>query len=386
MTAPRSRRSRSTPRPLSPWSGPTPPRRRPPPRRRSPRPLGDGRRRRRRRATPTAAHRSRVPAGPGRRSVRQRHAAGRVGVQEARRQRRVGGVLPTRRPDGRHQRPLAADAGAVGADPAPSARTPASTSRSTCRCRCWRCSTRTTRRSSSPHVSTGGLNPDGTDATFCEKATYTTDIYGNALAEPETKQICAESKTPPGVFRLKRYEDGQHVSPLGGMKNPWYFNYGIAIHGAQNVPNHPASHGCVRMSNALADVFPTLVEKGNAVYVWGYDGREPEGYTEKEIVAVVQPARPERHDDHHHVDDDSDHHDRADDGRSDDHGARRPRPRRPPLPRRRRLPPRRLRHRPRSPRPRRRLAPAGVDERRSDRRDEQPLRPPRRTSGGSVRR
>jgi peptidoglycan hydrolase-like protein with peptidoglycan-binding domain len=134
------------------------------------------------------------------------------------------------------------------------------------------------------HVSTGELNPDGTDATFCEEATYTTNIRGEALAEPETKEICAEAKTPPGVFRFERYEDGQHRSPLGGMKNPWYFNYGIAIHGAQNVPTHPASHGCVRMSNGLADVFPTLVEKGNAVYVWGYDGREPEGYTEKEML------------------------------------------------------------------------------------------------------
>ena len=143
------------------------------------------------------------------------------------------------------------------------------------------------------HISTGGLNPDGTDATFCEDATYTTDIRGNPLAEPETKAICAESKTPPGVFRLKRYEDGQHVSPLGGMKNPWYFNYGIAIHGAQNVPDHPASHGCVRMSNGLADVFPTLVEKGNAVYVWGYDGREPEGYTEKESTPSFNRPDPD---------------------------------------------------------------------------------------------
>src|SRR4051794_14615182 len=143
------------------------------------------------------------------------------------------------------------------------------------------------------HISTGALNPDGTDATFCETATYTTDIYGNPLDEPEDKPICAESKTPPGVFSLKRYEDGQHVSPLGGMKNPWYFNYGIAIHGAQNVPDHPASHGCVRMSNALADVFPTPVEKGNAVYVWGYDGREPEGYTKAESTPSFNRPDPD---------------------------------------------------------------------------------------------
>ena len=66
-----------------------------------------------------------------------------------------------------------------------------------------------------------------------------------------------------------RYADGLQASPLGGMKNPWYFNYGIAIHGAQNVPDRPASHGAVRISNNLADTFPTLVEKGDAVYVWG---------------------------------------------------------------------------------------------------------------------
>ncbi len=74
------------------------------------------------------------------------------------------------------------------------------------------------------------------------------------------------------------------MSPLGGMKNPWYFNYGIAIHGAQNVPTRPASHGCIRISNTLADVFPDLVERGNAVYVWGHDGKEPEQYTERESL------------------------------------------------------------------------------------------------------
>ena len=120
------------------------------------------------------------------------------------------------------------------------------------------------------HISTGGLNPDGTDATFCEDATYTTDIRGNPLAEPETKAICAESKTPPGVFRLKRYEDGQHVSPLGGMKNPWYFNYGIAIHGAQNVPDHPASHGCARVSNAAIDYMWGANDLPIGLEVWVY--------------------------------------------------------------------------------------------------------------------
>jgi peptidoglycan hydrolase-like protein with peptidoglycan-binding domain len=134
------------------------------------------------------------------------------------------------------------------------------------------------------HISSGELNPDGTPATFCETATYDTDENGNLYEEPVTKQVCAEAKTPGGVFRFRRYHEGNRVSPLGGMKNPWYFNYGIAIHGAKNVPTSPASHGCIRISNSLADVFPALVSKGDVVYVWGLDGKEPEHYTERESL------------------------------------------------------------------------------------------------------
>ncbi len=144
------------------------------------------------------------------------------------------------------------------------------------------------------HISTGELNPDGTDATFCEDALYDTDIYGQPLEEPVKKPICAEAKTPPGVFQLQRYHEGSRQSPLGGMKNPWYFNYGIAIHGAYNVPNYPASHGCIRISNDLANVFPTLVGKGDAVYVWGYDGREPEGYSKNEMLPSFNREDPTR--------------------------------------------------------------------------------------------
>jgi hypothetical protein len=134
------------------------------------------------------------------------------------------------------------------------------------------------------HISSGELDDDGQPATFCETATYDTDEYGMPYPEPVTKQVCAEAKTPGGVFRFNRSYDGQRISPLGGMKNPWYFNYGIAIHGARNVPDFPASHGCVRISNSLADVFPELVERGDRVYVWGHDGKEPEQYTERESL------------------------------------------------------------------------------------------------------
>jgi hypothetical protein len=134
------------------------------------------------------------------------------------------------------------------------------------------------------HISSGELDADGKPATFCETATYDTDENGNPYPEPVTKQVCAEAKSPGGVFSFRRSYDGNRVSPLGGMKNPWYFNYGIAIHGAQNVPTQPASHGCIRISNTLADVFPELVERGDRVYVWGHDGKEPEQYSERESL------------------------------------------------------------------------------------------------------
>ncbi len=134
------------------------------------------------------------------------------------------------------------------------------------------------------HISSGELRPDGEPATFCETATYDTDEYGNPYPEPVTKQVCAEAKSPGGVFKFNRSYDGQRISPLGGMKNPWYFNYGIAIHGAINVPTRPASHGCIRISNSLADVFPELVGRGDRVYVWGHDGKEPEQYSERESL------------------------------------------------------------------------------------------------------
>ncbi len=143
------------------------------------------------------------------------------------------------------------------------------------------------------HISSGELRPDGQPATFCETATYDTDENGNPYPEPVTKQVCAESKSPGGVFSFRRYYDGNRVSPLGGMKNPWYFNYGIAIHGAQNVPTRPASHGCIRISNTLADVFPDLVERGDQVYVWGHDGKEPEQYSERESLPSFNRPDPD---------------------------------------------------------------------------------------------
>jgi lipoprotein-anchoring transpeptidase ErfK/SrfK len=68
------------------------------------------------------------------------------------------------------------------------------------------------------------------------------------------------------------------------MLNPVYFNYGLAVHGAENVPTHPASHGCIRVNNDIAEYFPSLVKNRDYVFVWGHDGKEPEYYTKAESL------------------------------------------------------------------------------------------------------
>lgn len=121
----------------------------------------------------------------------------------------------------------------------------------------------------------------GSNETWCEILTYDTDPTGAPLPEPRTVDECGESITPGGVFSFYLRYEGKRLGPLGGMWNPVYFNYGIAIHGAEQVPLVPASHGCIRIPNFIADYFPSLVENKDRVYVW--DGiKEPEHYSKEE--------------------------------------------------------------------------------------------------------
>ena len=85
------------------------------------------------------------------------------------------------------------------------------------------------------------------------------------------------------MFKFTRRYEGKRVGPLGGMYDPVYFNYGIAIHGAENVPLEPASHGCIRIPKFLSTVFPALVENGDQVWVW--DGKkEPENQSKNDML------------------------------------------------------------------------------------------------------
>ena len=92
------------------------------------------------------------------------------------------------------------------------------------------------------------------------------------------KSYCADGHcgykaiTPIGSFRFAWRYKGWRESRLGKLYNPVYFtSSGIAVHGALSVPTYPASHGCVRIPMNIAGYFPSLVARGDPVYVT--DGR-----------------------------------------------------------------------------------------------------------------
>jgi len=87
--------------------------------------------------------------------------------------------------------------------------------------------------------------------------------------ENPTENICEYANTPSGRYTYYYFYEGWHKSPLGQLYNPFYFNKGIAVHGYEEVPVTPASHGCVRIPMHIAEYFHTLVHNEDAVYVFG---------------------------------------------------------------------------------------------------------------------
>jgi hypothetical protein len=118
----------------------------------------------------------------------------------------------------------------------------------------------------------------GTNEEWCEEVTISPGEQDNETGtEPIKKGVCGLSWTPGGVYKFYRMVVGRRESQLGGMYNPVYFNKGIAVHGAKEVPDHPASHGCIRIPMHISDYFQSLVAKADQVFV--FDGvKEPEAY------------------------------------------------------------------------------------------------------------
>lgn len=71
-----------------------------------------------------------------------------------------------------------------------------------------------------------------------------------------TSTGAAATPTPAGSYRVFRQVDRWHTAPLGKLYRPKFFHRGYAVHGVTdgNIPGHPASHGCARVSTAAMDL------------------------------------------------------------------------------------------------------------------------------------
>jgi lipoprotein-anchoring transpeptidase ErfK/SrfK len=54
------------------------------------------------------------------------------------------------------------------------------------------------------------------------------------------------------VYRVS--DDPRYEGSLGVLYRPRFFIRGVAVHGYSSVPNYPASHGCVRVTNQAMDM------------------------------------------------------------------------------------------------------------------------------------
>lgn len=74
--------------------------------------------------------------------------------------------------------------------------------------------------------------------------------------------------TPKGQYRISRKISGWRKSELGMLYYPLYYRGGAAIHGAKQVPDHPASHGCIRIPMFAAPVLASMVQVGHPILVY----------------------------------------------------------------------------------------------------------------------
>ncbi len=79
---------------------------------------------------------------------------------------------------------------------------------------------------------------------------------------------CYDGFTPSGWFTVTEKYRGPLDDELGRVYNPLFFGpTGVSIHGLENVPWAPGSHGCVRVPMHVSEWLFTHIRVGMAVYV-----------------------------------------------------------------------------------------------------------------------
>lgn len=132
----------------------------------------------------------------------------------------------------------------------------------------------------------GPANPRGTFVFEPSRSTFgfydsKGDLVKSGLASggmSYCNDIYRPCRTPIGTFRVYNKGDASCISgkyPIGegGAPMPYcmYFNGGYAIHGSYEVPHHPASHGCIRLTPDVAQMMhQNYIRVGTVVKVHPY--------------------------------------------------------------------------------------------------------------------
>ncbi|MGH9282174.1 MAG: L,D-transpeptidase family protein, partial [Acidimicrobiales bacterium] len=99
---------------------------------------------------------------------------------------------------------------------------------------------------------------------------YTEWVFNTSTGNGRPYGRGAIAITPEGRFRVSRQIDGLRISELGELFRPKYFVGGYAVHGSPSVPPFPASHGCVRVTNAAINFIWAngVIPLGTEVWVY----------------------------------------------------------------------------------------------------------------------
>jgi peptidoglycan hydrolase-like protein with peptidoglycan-binding domain len=102
------------------------------------------------------------------------------------------------------------------------------------------------------------------------RVTWTLNVSTGTEQPYEVDGRTELADTPPGRWTVGWAVDGVDVGSLGPLYRPRYFHRdGIAVHGYHSVPAYPASHGCVRVTEAAMDWLwsENVMPVGSAVWV-----------------------------------------------------------------------------------------------------------------------
>jgi peptidoglycan hydrolase-like protein with peptidoglycan-binding domain len=87
------------------------------------------------------------------------------------------------------------------------------------------------------------------------------------------ERVSGVSLTPSGLHEVDRERaEGWWDGDLGRIYRPKYFVGGVAVHGSNDIPNYPASHGCVRVSLPAMDWIWDSGLMPMSTSVWVHDG------------------------------------------------------------------------------------------------------------------